>query len=120
MRVEFRPTAIGDVMALLGQLPAERMIGLSAYAGDELVGIGGLLIKDNGEVWASMRVTEAARRYPRAIHRGGKALMELARSKGFRCVYASAEDSRAGADRWLEGLGFRRDRGGVFVWRCDR
>jgi len=116
MRVRFRPSEPSDFIALLGQLPVHRTRGITALAGDELLGIGGLITAPDGSVWASCFISDAGRTFPRAVHRAGLELMRLARSAGCQRVFASAED-RPGAERWLLALGFRRvPEEPLFVW----
>jgi len=118
MRVRFRPSEPADFIALLGQLPVHRTRGITALAGDELLGIGGLIMAPDGSVWASCFISDAGRTFPRAVHRAGLELMKLARSTGYARVFATAED-RPGAARWLLALGFHFvPEKLLFVWEC--
>lgn len=120
MRVTLRPSEPGDFIAVNGRLPPYRVRGLTAMRGEEILGVGGFVLLPNGAVWASVAMCPAARRFPVAIHRAGRAAMRLARDLGFTCVYAEADGDLAGAGRWLESLGFQRERGEVFAWRPQR
>jgi len=116
VRVRLRPSEPADFIALLGQLPAHRTRGITALAGDEVLGIGGLIMAPDGSVWASCFISDAGRAFPRAVHRAGLALIDLAREMRLPRVFASAED-RPGADRWLLALGFcRLPEESLFVW----
>ncbi len=119
MRVTLRPATAADFVALLGKLPAHRTRGIAAWLDDELLGIGGLVMTPNGDVWASAEITPRGRQFPVAVHRAGRAVMQLARSAGFSRVYATADQTIPGTTQWLEALGFRRN-GEVFLWQPDR
>lgn len=94
------------------------MLAVSAFGDGELLGLGGLILAPGGLVWASCEISAAGRRYPRAVHRAGHALMQLAARSGFRQVFAQADSSIDGSGRWLLALGFRRLPSGVFLWEC--
>ncbi len=120
MRVELRPSAPDDFVALLGRSQQFRARAITATADGVVLGIGGLVYLPNGEVWASVMMREAARRYPHAVHRAGRMAMAMIRSSGVKRVFARAEDHPR-AVRWLERLGFTAvpDSDRVFVWRAD-
>ena len=122
MRVQLRPSRPEDFAALADLVdggPAYRVRSITALLDGEVVGIGGLIYRPNGEVWASMALREGARRYRTLVHRCGRAGMRLIKQSGARCVYAKAQPGNAAAERWLERFGFRRHAGDTFVWRRD-
>jgi RimJ/RimL family protein N-acetyltransferase len=107
---------------LIGQPPHYRSQCLTAEVDGKVIGIGGFLFPPGGDVWASVLMIDEARKYRLAIHRAGLMAMELARKRGFRRVYATAQPDNPAAERWLERLGFRAgDIAGekVFIW-CAR
>lgn len=115
MSAVIRPAVPEDFVALNGKPPPTRTRAVTVVDGEKILGIGGLLIHPNGDVWASMCVSPEAHRYPVSMHRGGLRLMEIARECGFARVYATA-DAGPRSVAWLERLGFKRRRGEVFVW----
>jgi N-acetylglutamate synthase-like GNAT family acetyltransferase len=114
-----RPSTAADFVALVGKAPPTRVRAVTVVDGETLLGIGGLLIHPNGDVWASMVVAPEARRYPVSMHRGGLRLMQIAREAGFSRVFATADDGPRSV-AWLERLGFEHSQGGVFVWSPAR
>jgi hypothetical protein len=120
MRVELRPSVPDDfaeLADLLGGPHPFRARSLTALVDGKVIGIGGLVYRPNGEVWASVVMREEARRYPAAIHRAGLAAVRMMRAAGVRRVLASSEN-RPAAARWLLRLGFRQC-GEVYVWQPD-
>lgn len=115
MSAQIRPTTASDFLALVGQLPPTRVRGVTVVDGEKILGIGGLLIHPNGDVWASMVIAPEASRYPVAMHRGGLQLMRIARDAGYARVFATVDDGPRSV-AWLERLGFQHSKGGVFVW----
>lgn len=115
MSAFIRPAVPADFIALMGHLPPTRVRAVTVLDGETILGIGALLIQPDGEVWASMRVSPEAKRYPVSMHRGGLQLMGIARDCGFARVFATAGDAPR-AVAWLERLGFQHFKGGVFVW----
>jgi hypothetical protein len=107
MRVTLRPSVKADFDELLGHPPQFRCQCLTAVADGQVIGIGGFVFYPDGSVMASVMMIDQARRYRIAIHRAGLMAMALARRQGFRAVYAMAEDGLAGAEAWLERLGFK-------------
>lgn len=119
MSAQIRPSTAADFVALLGKVPPTRVRAVTVVDGDTILGIGGLLIHPNGDVWASMCVAPQASRYPVTMHRGGLRLMQIAREAGFARVFAVADDGPRSV-AWLERLGFEHSQGGVFVWSAAR
>ena len=120
MRVELRPTVPADLAQVTHQPLPIRIRAITALAGDQVLGIGGIGYRPDGVVIAFMHINEPGRRYPRAIHRAGLAAMELIRQSGERCVIAMADELVEPARRWLERLGFRathEDGVEFYVWR---
>lgn len=117
MRVELRPSVSADFIAFLGRPSPHRVQGLTALADGEIIAIGGFLLLENGDVWATVEMTDRMREYPRALHRAGRMAMAIARRSGYRRIFASAAGERPAAVRWLESFGFQRHNGGVFVWQ---
>lgn len=120
MPVTLRPTLPSDFLALIGRPPAYRCQCITAVDSDGTpLGLGGFLFPPGGDVWASVLISPAGRKYPVAIHRAGIAAMALARRQGWPVVYADAQPDNPAAERWLARLGFvQRDVAGksVFVW----
>jgi RimJ/RimL family protein N-acetyltransferase len=120
-RVQFRPSVPADFLALIGSLPAYRSHSITALLDGEVVGVGGVVFRPRGEIWASCVISEKGRRYPVAVHRAGLMAIAMFRRQGFRRVYAAAEPGNAKADAWLDRLGFRpmQPAGSkLFVWRA--
>lgn len=121
MRVRIRPSIASDFTALIGGPPACRCQCLTAEADGKVIGIGGFTFPPGGDVWASVFMIDEARKYRLAIHRAGLTAMALARKRGFRKVYATAQPDNPAAERWLERLGFKAAEVAgekVFVWEC--
>lgn len=121
MRVTFRPATRDDVAALQGDAPLPwRVQAIAGEVDGRVIGVGGLVFRPDG-VWASILLTEEARRYKLAMHRAARMTLAMAERAGIRTLYAAAEPGRPGADAWLERLGFKRlgdEQGGdLFVWR---
>lgn len=104
MRLE--PAAPADFAALVGQQPVARVRAISAWLGDELIGVGGFLTHADGTVWASMAVTDTYRKYPAALWRGAVEAMRMAGRLGIREVRAIADADQPAAARFLDRLGY--------------
>lgn len=121
-KVTFRPARREDIAALQGDSPLPyRVQAIAGEVDGRVIGIGGLVFRPDG-VWASIMLTDEARRYKLAMHRAALMTLAMAERAGIRTLYASAEDGRAGAVAWLERLGFTREpassaAGDLFVWR---
>lgn len=122
MRVTLRPTIPADLSACIaGPLP-HRIQAITALAGEEIIGIGGIGFRPDGTVIAFAQMLPAARQYPAAIHRAGLMAMAMIRASRLPLVVAEAEPDNPAAERWLERLGFARTEISgfkAFVWRRD-
>jgi RimJ/RimL family protein N-acetyltransferase len=119
MRVTLRPSIAADFIALIEKPPAWRCQCITAEADGEIIGVGGFTFPPGGDVWASVFMAVKARKYRVAVHRAGLMAMALARRRGFRRVYATAQPDNPAAERWLERLGFRAAMVAgekVFIW----
>lgn len=122
MRVTFRPAIAADFVALIGRGPAWRCQCITAELEGRVVAIGGFTFAPNGDVWASMVMADELRGYRAAVHRAGLMGMRLARRRGFRKIFASAQPDNPAAERWLLRFGFRPTEilgTKVFVWERD-
>ena len=119
MRVALRPTVEADLAACIAEPLPNRIQTMTAYVPDtgEILGLGGLSYKPDGEVWAFAQILPTGRRYPAAVHRAGVAVMAMIRRTRVGIVFATASPSIPGADRWLLRLGFTPEVGGLYVWR---
>ena len=121
MTVTIRPAVPADFAALGYPSIPYRAKCLTAVEGDTVLGLGGLIYYPDGTVWASALISEAGRRFRKAILSVGREVMAMAERDGLRRVYARAEQGRAGADRYLEWLGFERvvvNGDAAWVWTC--
>lgn len=121
MRVELRPTIPSDLAFVSHEPLPIRIRAITALAGDCVLGVGGIGYRPDGVVVGFAAINQEFRRYPRAIHRAGVAMMRVIRESGVPQVIAIADASVEPADRWLERLGFRaHDERGVklYVWRA--
>lgn len=115
------PEDFAALEPLLGGKHPYRARTLTATADGKVLGVGGLVYLPDGTTWASVVMSDEARRYPTAIHRAGLAAMKMIRRSGARRVFARAEDGNNTARRWLMRLGFTEvaDSDRIFVWRAD-
>jgi hypothetical protein len=119
LRVTLRPSVPSDFLALIDRPPAWRCQCITAEADGQIIGIGGFTFPAGGDVWASVLMVDRARKYRVAVHRAGLMAMALARKRGFRKVYATAQPGNPAAERWLERLDFTAGEIAgekVFVW----
>jgi hypothetical protein len=122
-RIVFRPAVRADFERLAGCGPAARVRGFSAYLGDELLAVAGLVYKPDG-IWASTLIAPHGRKCPAAIWRGGVKLVAMAQAAGIRTLLATAAASEPAAQRFLVRLGFRdlgiQDQDGktIYVWNA--
>jgi hypothetical protein len=119
MRVVLRPTIASDLAQVTHEPLPFRIQAITALAEDKVLGIGGIGFRPDGVVIGFAALNEEFRRYPRALHRAGLAMMKVIRESGVPQVLAIADDNVEPATRWLERLGFkmRMERGvKLFVW----
>jgi len=116
-KVALRPARAGDLEAIDGSHLACRVKGITAELDGRPIGMGGLVMRPDGTVWASLALAEGARRYKVTLHKAALMLLAEARAMGIRRVLAKAEKGRARAAEWLARLGFERhDEAGEAVW----
>lgn len=113
MRVTLRPTVAGDLAQLVAEPLPYRIKALTAVLPgaaphETILGVGGLGFRPDGTVIAFVHMTDAARKYPAAIHRAGLQAMAMIRASRIPMVIAEADPDVGVAARWLERLGFRR------------
>ena len=106
-RVTFRPTVAADVEALADMPLPHRIKAITFEVDGEVLGFGGLGFRPDGTVIAFVHLSDKARRYPVAIHRGGLMAMDMIRASGVPVVVAEAQPGNAAAEPWLLRLGFR-------------
>lgn len=116
MRVTLRPTIPADLPFCIGEPLPHRIQAITALAGDEVIGIGGIGFRPDGTVIAFVQMLEQAKAYPAAIHRAGLMAMAMIRAARAPLVIAEAQPGNPAAERWLLRLGFEPFEG-VFVWR---
>ena len=122
-RVVFRPSVAADFLILVVQPPLYRCRCITAVVDGKPIGLGGVLYPPGGDVWASVLISEEARRYPVAIHRAGIEAVAMFKRLGLKRVYAQAEGANARARAWLDRLGFASAElagGEIFVWNCEK
>lgn len=107
MTIELRAATPGDVLALMGRLPAYRARLITMLADGEPVAIGGVLFRPDG-YWASAVITDRARAAPLSLHRAGKRVFAEALACGYRPIHATPDETQPRAQAWLERLGFKR------------
>lgn len=120
MRVTLRPTVAADLPHLIAQPLPHRIQAITAVAGDQVVGIGGIGFRPDGTVIAFVAMSDEAKRYPVAIHRAGLMAMDMIRRARVPVVVAEAQPGNPAAARWLERLGFKAcELAGerVYVWQ---
>lgn len=122
MKTEIRPADA----AMIARFPAADMAGksarvLAAVRGDQVLGIGGVCRTEAGYlVFASL--TDELRRDKRALVRGARAVLELAR----RCrapLFATCDETIPGAANFLKHIGFAPGIGNLWFYegaRCRR
>lgn len=114
-----RPTTAADVASFFPEPLPFRIQATTAELDGEILGIGGVGFRPDGTFVAFVRMSDAARRYPSAIHRAGLHAVAMMRSLELPLVVAEAQPDNPAACRWLERLGFRRWSGKDFyVWRA--
>jgi N-acetylglutamate synthase-like GNAT family acetyltransferase len=91
---------------------------IAAEIDGRVIGVGGLVFRPDG-VWASIALTDEARRYKLAMHRAALMTLDMARKMGVRRLLATAEEGREGARMWLERLGFT-ERDGLWELHVER
>lgn len=106
MRIALRPTVAADLAALGLTLP-HRLKGLTAFAGDVPVGVGGLVFMPDGAAFATLLVTEEGRRYKAAFLRAALRVLAEARAAKIVRIYAAADPAIAGSAAFLQRLGFK-------------
>ena len=124
MRVYLEPANADDFRALAGRIPPSRVRAIVARLDGHPIGIGGLVYRDDGTVWASMLATPEVRRYPTAVYRGAVLAMRMAARLGLRRVFATADPVYPAAGRFLTHLGFEpwgeRDGETIYCWQGER
>lgn len=119
MRVTLRPTIAEDLPHVIGEDLPHRIRAITALAGDQVLGVGGIGYRPDGTVIAFVAMLDEARKYPVAIHRAGLLAMEMIRGSGVPLVVAEAQANNPAAEPWLLRLGFKpREISGqrAFVW----
>lgn len=120
MRVELRPTEPDDIARFIGKTIPYRARALTAWRGDEILGIGGVAMLPDGTALAFLHLAEGARRYAVALHKAALRTIAEARARGVRKIVAQADMSIPAAERWLARLGFEPVMVGderVWVWQ---
>lgn len=123
MRVALRPTVASDLAQVTHETLPFRIRAITALADDRVLGIGGIGYRPDGVVIGFAALNAEFRRYPRAIHRAGLAMMQVIRESGVPQVIALADESVPSAESWLERLGFAPfiEHGRkVYVWNMRR
>jgi hypothetical protein len=121
MRVALRPTVAADLEHVSSEPLPFRIQSITALAGDQVLGIGGIGFRPDGVVIGFAVINDAFRKYPRALHRAGLAMMQVIRESGVPQVLAAADETIEPATRWLERLGFKmRIERGVKLWVWSR
>ena len=126
MRVTFRPTIAEDIGKVVNLDLPHRIRAITALAGEEVLGFGGIGFRPDGTVIAFAVFKDEFRKYPAAVHRSGVLGMRLIRESGVRAVLAEAQPGNAAAEPWLVRFGFKpllvngepavNDGKRVFVW----
>lgn len=101
------PASAQDFLAYSGQLPPYRVMAWSAKVGDRVIGLGGVVLLPNSLPLAFLDVGDEARRYPKTLHKTGRAFIAWLRAKGLRTVVATTFTQVERADEWLIRLGFK-------------
>jgi hypothetical protein len=120
VRVQLRPTVAADLAHVTSETLPIRIRAITALAGDRVLGIGGIGFRPDGVVIGFAALNDEFRRYPRAIHRAGLAMMQIIRESGVGQVLAIADENVAPAHAWLRRLGFHPaivDGVELYVWR---
>jgi hypothetical protein len=115
MRVELRPTVAADLPHVIDIPLPHRIRAITAVAGDQILGVGGIGYRPDGTVIGFVAMKDEMRRYPLAIHRAGLMGMAMIRDAGAPRVIAEAQENNPAAEPWMLRLGFRKC-GDVFVW----
>jgi hypothetical protein len=116
VRVTLRPTVPEDLPFCIGEPLPHRIQAITALAGDQVIGVGGLGFRPDGTVIAFVQMLDQAKAYPAAIHRAGLMAMAMIERARVPLVIAEAQPDNPAAERWLLRLGFE-PLDGVFVWR---
>jgi hypothetical protein len=120
VRVTLRPTIAADLPLCFAAALPHRIKAITALAGEEILGCGGIGFRPDGTVVAFAQILPTARRYPAAIHRAGRMAIDLMVRARVPLVIAEAQDDNPAAERWLLRLGFERTEISgfkAFVWR---
>lgn len=86
-------------------IPPVRVLALAAKVDGRVIGIGGIAFLRTGQKMAFADITDEARNYPVAIHKAGRAALDLAKRHGIKQLVAVGESHEA-SKRWLLRLGF--------------
>ena len=107
MRVELKPATSADIIAMYGfELPL-RVRASAAWAGDELLGGGGLTFMADGTGAAFMMMTPHAFCFPVAMWKAAKHTLAEARRLRINRIVALAQHNNPAAVPFLERLGFQ-------------
>lgn len=119
--ITLRPATRADIAQLQGDEPLPwRVQAIAGEIDGRVIGVGGLVFRPDG-VWATVLLTDEGRRHKLSLHRAARMTLAMAQRAGVHTLYAKAEPGRAGAEMWLERLGFTRcGPGDLFVWSAPR
>lgn len=105
-RVELRPTIPADLAFVSDKPLPHRIRAITGELDGRVIGIGGLVYKTDGTVWASLVICDEARRYKLSLHKAALLLIRMARQAGHRVLYSELAENEPGAAAWHQRLGF--------------
>lgn len=105
-RIALRPTVEADLVALGVAAHPYRLRFRTLLDGGDVIGVGGLVYRDDGTVWVTTVLKDAARKAKFALHRAVLQGLEDARTRGVRRLYAIADPTQPRSEAWLAACGF--------------
>jgi hypothetical protein len=106
--VEVRPTTPEDVEAFVSAPLDYRIRAWTGLVDGRIIAIGGVAYLPHGVAALFMHSTDEARRYPVALHKAGRRMVDMVRASGATRIRAMPQPDIERAAAWLERLGFRR------------
>lgn len=121
MSVTVRPARRDDLAAFYGDVRAAPTVKAAVMVIDGRVCALGGIARRNGRRIAFFDLDEEARRPPVVIGRAARRFLQaqMKERRAPTVIFAEADPDEAGAERWLEVLGFRpvTDKAGVYRWQ---
>lgn len=86
-----------------------------------IIAVGSLVYQAKSIMGLRMEIKPEMRRFPIALHKGARMLLDMARAAGIPAVAAMRDASEPRSSQWLVRLGFEHladnEDGEVWIWR---